>query len=230
MVEIASGVSFPVVFFDGERETNIGNAVVYPDMDFKSFQSVLSQKIGISPHQFSVYLADQRSSRSPRKKIPITGKSNFSAISREKTCIFLVVLKRSRRERRRNNPSAIVQQNKIEPPANVMILKRNHVEDGLFHGHHMSGFGSPMEDYERRLRNLQIEKEIYIANMGLGNLSLVGREDGDYIGERNLKSDLVCEECMRGDPGFHWCVYDTVTFGFRSSPAGPIARPGKRPD
>nr|POE95856.1 hypothetical protein CFP56_23604 [Quercus suber] len=29
---------------------------VYPSLQFKGFQSILSQKIGISPHQFSVYL------------------------------------------------------------------------------------------------------------------------------------------------------------------------------
>lgn len=231
MVETASGVSFPVVFSDGECETNIGNVVVCPVMDFKSLQSILSQKVGISPHQFTVYLADQRSSRSPRRKIPVTRKSNFSSLSREKTRLFLVVLKR-RRDRKRSNPKASVQHNRIQPPTNVMILKRNHVHDGIIDKHLLSifgsGFGSPREDFERRVRNLQIEKERYLTNMGVGNMKLVGREGEDFMGERNLESDLVCEECVRGDPGFHRCVYDAVTSGFRTSKAGPIARPGKR--
>jgi hypothetical protein len=131
------GVSFPVVFFDGERETEIGNVVVYPSLDFKRFQSLLSQKIGISPQQFSVHLWLPES----RRKIPVTGKFIFGAISREKGCSFVVVLKRSRRERRRKNHhddaypddvaffAGLPASTKPAPPENVMILRRN--DDGF---------------------------------------------------------------------------------------------------
>ncbi|GMI71096.1 hypothetical protein HRI_000778900 [Hibiscus trionum] len=215
----AGGASpFPVVFFDGECETSIGDVVVHPAMDFKAFQSILARKIGISPHQFSVYIAYNNN---PRNRVPITGKVNFSAVSREKECFFLVVLKRSRRSRTRKGKNAksspTMAAVKKEPPANAMLLRRgdvggnNLMEARLFTG---------LDEFERRVRDLQMEKERYLVNLGSANLRIA----------RESKS-LVCEECENAkavgrDAGFHWCVYDTVTFGFRSH-VGPIARPGK---
>lgn len=241
MVEIASGVSFPVVFFDGERESNIGNVLVSPSLQFKSFQSIMSRKIGISPHQFSVYLAVKHRSETLRK-IPITGKFNFGTIFRDKDCFFLVVLKRSRRERKRRNQRAsqedkyyassmnVVQRlNKI--PENVMLLRRN----DAIGSQGFPGFASPIVDragYEKRVRELQMERERYLTNMGLRGLCL-GKDDNGGVDENVVTRNGVvkCEECMRAkaigtEVGFHWCVYDAVTSGFRS-PAGPIARPVK---
>ncbi|KAE8689950.1 Nudix hydrolase [Hibiscus syriacus] len=223
MVDAASGVilggagrevPFPIVFFDGECETGIGEVVVHPTMDFKAFQSILSRKIGISPHQFTVYIT---ASNNPRNRVPVTGKVNFSAVSREKDCFFLVVLKRSRRSRtRRGKKAESSPAMKKEPPANAMLLRRgdgggnNSMETRMFTG---------LDEFERRVRDLQIEKERYLVNWGSANLRIA----------RESKS-LVCEECENAkDVGFHWCVYDAVTFGFRSH-AGPIARPGKGPD
>ncbi|XVE96300.1 hypothetical protein REPUB_Repub02eG0209300 [Reevesia pubescens] len=210
-------VSFPVVFFDGECETDIGNVVIHQAMDFKAFQSILSRKIGISPHQFSVYIAD---SNNPRNRVLITGKVDFSAVSREKGCFFLVVLKRTRRSGTRKGknvesytPSETMRK---EPPANVMLLRRggggggNNLTDArVFTG---------LDEFERRVRDLQLEKERYMVNLGRANLRI----------ERESRS-LVCEECENAkvvgrEVGFHWCVYDAVTFGFRSH-AGPVARP-----
>ena len=121
MVEIAGGASVPVVFFDGERESNIGSVFVYPTLEFKGFQSIMSRKIGISPHQFSVYLAvgDEGGGEHQHWKIPVTGKFNFAAISCEKEDeerFFLVVLKRSRHERRRRT--------QIETRASLASLRR----------------------------------------------------------------------------------------------------------
>ncbi|XWS59397.1 hypothetical protein CRYUN_Cryun08bG0118100 [Craigia yunnanensis] len=214
------GVAFPVVFFDGECETGIGDVVIHQAMDFKAFQSILSRKIGISPHQFSVYIADSNNSRN---RVPITGKVNFSAVSRKTDCFFLVVLKRSRRSGTRkgkneeSSPPAAAM--KKEPPANVMLLRRggdggnNLMDARVFTG---------LDEFERRVRDLQMEKERYLVNLGRANLRI----------ERESKS-LVCENCENAkvigrDVGFHRCVYDAVTFGFRSH-AGPIARPGKGP-
>ncbi|PON43331.1 hypothetical protein PanWU01x14_275290 [Parasponia andersonii] len=256
MVEIAGGgVSFPIVFFDGESETDIGSFAVSPTLDFKRFQSVLSRKIGISPHQFSVYL----SSPETRKRIPITGKFNFGAISSEKGCFFVVVLKRSKRERRRRslthqnlpedlyyssspataaNPHRSI---KKAPPENVTLLRRDmviaHNDQSLY------GFLSPFSDrvgYAPQGRNYQLEKQRYEYLMNM-DLSGLGRDSTKPIkavdDEKSVRGGgglAVCEDCLRAEEsgtevGFHWCVYDPVTFGFRSA-VGPIARPFKGPD
>lgn len=88
-----------------------------------------------------------------------------------------------------------------------------------------------------RVRNLQIEKERFLMNMGIGigiGIPVGNRNDDDHDDDNgNLNCGLVCEVCSSSvgnvsdcDLGFHWCVLDAVTQGFRS-PAGPIARPIK---
>ncbi|KAI9077917.1 hypothetical protein K1719_040046 [Acacia pycnantha] len=57
MLKGSAGVSFSVVFFDGESTVNVGEVTVDSSMNFKNFQSDLGQKIGVSPHQLSVYSA-----------------------------------------------------------------------------------------------------------------------------------------------------------------------------
>ncbi|KAK9290822.1 hypothetical protein L1049_009000 [Liquidambar formosana] len=251
MMENPTGVSFPVVFFDGEREINIGNVGVHPSLEFKNFQSILSQKIGISPHQISVYLADRKKSKSPenRRRIPITGKVNFSAIVRERDCFFLVVLKRSRRERRRKHeqslrenydyPSFSMRAEQSEVPEKMILLRRN----SELTNQPFSGFISPYYDqiaaseyleYSNRIRELRAQRERYLM-VSSPNSNPYSRPDENYavntMNDAASDDGIVCEEClvakMKGRPvGFHWCVYDAVTVGFRS-PVGPIARPAK---
>lgn len=212
--------SFPVVFFDGEQKTCLGNVVVSRSLNFKIFQSIISEKLVLSPYQFSIYLTDTRCG----SRIPVIGNFDFSAISCGKDCFFLIVLKRSKRERRRKSREmAEIMQNRVDLPANVMLLRRdgntiaiNNVE--------FSNLDLGRTGYERRVSELQMEKERYLMKMGLGFEGL------NLEAERTNKV-VVCEECSRaketdGDVGFHWCVHDTITFGFRS-PAGPIARPVK---
>lgn len=227
------GTSFPVVFFDGETETEIGDVTVFPSLGLKRFQSILSQKIGISPHQFSVHLSSPES----RRRIPITGKVNFSAISREKGCFFVVVLKRSRRERQRRNSGCGQHHRRggegrrfngngvFHPPENVMILKRSDSSSAFFPGrnwHHHE---------QARLAGLAMERDMYLMNMGLIGPRFYSVPPAEKEEE---EESAVCEECSRASEsgreiGFHWCVYDAVTFGFRSV-AGPIARPFKGSD
>lgn len=249
MVETAGGVSFPIVFHDGEQDVPIGSVIVSSSTDFKNFQSDLSKMIGISSHQFTVYLAEYKMSldfsTKIRRRIPITGKVNFGAISCEKNSFFLVVLKRSRRERRRkvtdNNedeyylPSATKtkaktnQPNKKNPPENVMLLRRNAgIENEM-----LSGFISPAMDrydYEERIRKLQLERENYSTRVGLRNLTVGGDGDGGWNGTAKSKT-TACRDCLSAREtgvavGFHCCANDAVTAGFRSH-AGPIARPIK---
>ncbi|KAL5742073.1 hypothetical protein ACOSP7_028805 [Xanthoceras sorbifolium] len=114
---------FPVMFFDGDREINIGNVVVHPSLDYKSLQSIFSRKIGLSPNQFSIFLADRKTSR----KIPITSKANFSAIYWEKDCFFLVVMRSWRDSRSRR-----LKRQPEQPVADVMLLKRNIDKNNFF--------------------------------------------------------------------------------------------------
>lgn len=233
MVQADGRVSFPVVFCDGECETNIGSVVVYPTLEFKRFQSELSEMIGISPHQFSVYLSSQES----RRRIPITGKVNFGAISRENGYFFLVVLKRSRRERRRRSPhetpddvyytSSVKSQQPIKkiPPDNIMLLRRG---TGISQDEAFSGFLVPYADrveYEKRVRELELEREKYLMNMGVKVMALANKTST----MRENGGKAVCNLCSRAketgiEVEFHHCVHDAVTYHFRSS-AGPIARP-----
>lgn len=251
MVETDGGVSFPVVFHDGERESDIGSVIVSSSTEFKNFQSILSKMIGISSHQFTVYLAEYKisldSSAKIRRRIPITGKVNFGAISGEKNSFFLVVLKRSRRERRRKvheneddyyfasvtkTKPKTNQPKKKNPPENVMLLRRNAgIENEL-----LSGFISPVMnrfEYEQRFRKLQLEKEKYLISVGQSNLTAGGGGDGVRNGIASSET-AVCRDCLIAKEtgvaaGFHCCAHDAVTAGFRSH-AGPIARPVKESD
>lgn len=240
MVHTNDEVHFPVVFCDGECEANIGDVDVYPTMEFKRFQSALSQMTGISPHQFSVFL----SSRETRRRIPITGKVNFGAISRDEGYFFLVVLKRSRRDRRRKGPpelpadvyytsSAKSQQQPIKksPPENVMLLRRG---AAVNQGQAFSGFAGPYADrveYEKRVRELQLEREKYLINLGVMGMAALAHGGAGAVRERG--GTAVCEVCWRAkemgmrEVDFHHCVNDAVTRRFRSA-AGPIARPVNR--
>lgn len=143
MVEDSGGPEFPVAFFDGEKEINIGSVKINPALQYKPFQLMLSQKIGISPNQISIYLVDTRKVPALpfpeyRRRIPITGKVNFGLICRQKDCRFLVVLKRSRKSRnRRERVTNGVEfsddfiLDRIEfsspppPPKSLILLKRN---------------------------------------------------------------------------------------------------------
>ncbi|KAI9090767.1 hypothetical protein K1719_028620 [Acacia pycnantha] len=225
MLKGSSGVSFSVVFFDGESTLNVGEVTVDSSMNFKNFQSDLGQKIGVSPHQLSVYLGSPESNR----KIPITRKVNFAAIAREKGGFFFVKRRPRRHKTHKESRHDEQPSNKKTPRANVKLLRRNTGTD-FFQA--LPGFQTPILEieYGNRVRNLQIEKERFLMNMGLGGLCLGKESNGN--GNRNANGgELVCKVCSVGnasdrDLGFHWCVRDAVTEGFRS-PAGPIARPVK---
>ncbi|CAK7342015.1 unnamed protein product [Dovyalis caffra] len=233
MKEAATGERFPVVLFDGEQDTRVGDVVVLPTLNFRGLQLIISERIGISPQKFSIFLANREKMGS---RIPVTAKTNFSEIYRENDWLFLVVLKRSRRESRIKEHEMMtgntVRFRFDPPPGNLRLLRRDGNSVAI-NGNGLSGLDLGWVEYERRVRELRMEKERYLMNMGLGTDPGVGHE-GLSLGETERRDrNVVCEECSRAkrtgmDPGFHWCVYDTVTFGFRSS-AGPIARPIKRP-
>ncbi|TKY53156.1 hypothetical protein E2542_SST24680 [Spatholobus suberectus] len=210
--------SLAVVYSDGNREINVGTVAVDPSLNFKGLLALLSQRIGISPHQFSVYLAAVGSDR----KIPVTAKVNLAAVRRDGAGHYFFV-KRSKRAKKASGKDA-----KKNPQEKVMLLRRSAAGDPPFR----AGFAAPILDraeYERRLRNLQMERESFLMNMSVGiDGGAVGR-GGD--GAAATATAAVCEECLKAkltgiDGGFHLCVLDAVTVGFRS-PAGPISRPAK---
>ncbi|TKY61927.1 hypothetical protein E2542_SST11781 [Spatholobus suberectus] len=194
------GVPFSVVYFDGHTEATVCEVTVDPSFNFNKFLSFLSQKIGISPHKFSVYLATLGTNR----RIPITGKVNFAAIARDNAASSFFLVERSKRPRSRRNKSrnkGSATNGSGAPPQNVVLLRRN---DGV------TGHVLGRAEYDKWVRDLQMERERYLMSMGMGP-----------------GGGVLCEECLTGsDGGFHWCVYDAVTVGFRS-PAGPVARPVK---
>lgn len=145
MVDGGGGVVFPVIFFDGERDLNIGDVMVHPTMEFKTLQAVISQKIGISPNQISIYLYDQKTGQ----RTPVTSKVNFSVVVCRMDCFFHVVLKRSRKSKARKLPRSsgsdygdYLLENDYSPPSpsdNVILLRRNHPEMNL----NMNGLRAP---------------------------------------------------------------------------------------
>ncbi|BAT96558.1 hypothetical protein LR48_Vigan02g013700 [Vigna angularis] len=212
----AGAASLAVVYSDGNREINVGTVVVDPSLNFKSLLSLLSQMIGISPHQFSVYLAAVETDR----KIPITAKVNLAAVRREATGHYFFV-KRSKRAKKASANA------KKKPPEKVMLLRRASAGDPPFN----TTFAPPIlgrADYEQRLMNFQMERDSFRMNMSTAiNGVAVGRESLRTV----PASAAICEDCLKAntdgiDAAFHLCVLDSVTVGFRSL-AGPISRPAK---
>lgn len=214
-------MSVQVVFFDGESETSIGNVLLDPSIDFKALQSILSRRIGISPHQFSIQYAGPKYMY---RKFPVTSRTNLWEISRNEDGCFIVALRRTRRGRKAKNQfhgysnvsEAVMFNSKKEPPANAMLLRRD--------GGGYAGIYTGYDEFEQRMRDLQMEKESYLNLMNSGSGGVT-----DFRFEKEAKG-RSCEECEKGGSGveFHRCVNDPVITGFRS-PAGPIARPAKGP-
>ncbi|PIN04001.1 hypothetical protein CDL12_23468 [Handroanthus impetiginosus] len=178
------GPAFPVVFFDGEREMNIGDVSINPALEYKPFQLMLSQKIGISPNQISIYLVDRKknsksSFSEDRRRIPITGKVNFGSICRQKDCCFLVVLKRSRKSRNRRErmissvefadflPEDEFPQTPSRPmPDSLILLRRD--QPASFYDQITQ---SEIDELNGRLQSLRIQAENYQKAMAKGNVN-----------------------------------------------------------
>ncbi|KAL3642748.1 hypothetical protein CASFOL_013563 [Castilleja foliolosa] len=232
------GPSFPVVFFDGEREMNIGDVKINPTLEYKQFQVMLSQKIGVSPNQISIYLVDRK--RNPkssftgdRRRTPITGKVNFGLICHQKDCCFLVVLKRSRRSRNRRertfngedfadfwSESDFSSPPRIQlMPQNVVLVRRNQplplynqITQPDLAGLDDSGHGIDTGSI-RRMGDWRAAVPVDAMTM-----------------TNNGTGKLFCEECENAErdgdtTSFHHCVNDAVIAWFTPK-LGPIKRIG----
>ncbi|KAL8125790.1 hypothetical protein AgCh_013175 [Apium graveolens] len=204
-------------FYDGKCETNMGQVEIKSSVDYKAFQTILGQKIGISPNQMSIYFVDGNNDSKPmhQRRILITGKSSFDLILQGKDCTVLVVLKRSRKDRRQRskftNPASYYFN--VPQPNNFCLLSRN-VNVPVY-------FACPVLPYYDQL-----------AVQGLLNYNARLQNLCNYpkIIPEKRNNYSCCKECMTARSQgkavqFHLCVNDVVTVSFRSS-AGPVARPG----
>ncbi|GJT57214.1 hypothetical protein Tco_0992268 [Tanacetum coccineum] len=206
MVELEEeSVVFPLVLYDGEREIDVGHVKIRASLDFKQFQMMLKETIGISYNNLTTYFVDSNKTKVPseRRKTLVTGKVNFAVLMQEKDCYFLVVLKRSRRDRRRK-PNKTSGFEYVYNPANEYLMYLNN----------------------------QMMKESYVNGfMNWNNCGFYPQLNVNFSsfveGGRGRAS---CEECTKAEKlgmkaAFHFCVYDDVVSGTFRSPVGPICHP-----
>lgn len=243
MVDGGGGTPFPVAFFNGEREMDIGDVRITPAMDYKSFQLMLGEKIGISPNQISIYLVNRKRNRkSPfsddRRRIPVTGKANFGAICRQKECCFLVILKRSRKSRGRRermisggNFVDFVLQNQspaarvAQAPRHLILLRRS--QPASFYNRIPQ---LDADDLSGRLRGLGVEGDA--KSQFLNGDSFPAIDSTWSAFKENEEIKFFCEDCRNaekngGTASFHPCINDTVISRF-STRLGPINRPNNK--
>ncbi|KAK3243373.1 hypothetical protein CYMTET_44149 [Cymbomonas tetramitiformis] len=99
---------YPVIFFDGETERDAGCIGVHSVLTFKRFQSLMSQKTGLSVNQLSAVFVCRRTVNDVEKKqkLPINENTNFCIIlnqhnpSRERDAHFLISVKKSKKDRK----------------------------------------------------------------------------------------------------------------------------------
>ncbi|KAK1429274.1 hypothetical protein QVD17_11480 [Tagetes erecta] len=234
MVQIDAGVEFPVILYNGEREVDLGNIEIHPTTDFHTFRTILKQMTGISYNNLTSYLVETRTSetQSDGRKLLITSKTDFNVLMGEKNAYFHVVLKRSRRERRRrrmNNriclelsPKDLLDYRYNNNFTTQMEESRIKVEIWL-HELHMQR----MNDMNNVMMHDEYLNYEYASHVN-GNFPNVTEEYIPLV-ERSVNRG-TCEDCDRANerglkPEFHMCVYDDVVEGFFRSPAGPISRP-----
>lgn len=238
---LGAGALFAVVFFDGEREIDLGTILITPSMNFKAFQSLISQRIGISPHQITTYFTPLHHHHQQQRRRPVTNKFDFAAALPESTTSFFwVVLKRSRRVRRRRPKIEA----SVSPESEKLVLLRRNPNLDYMNPNldYMDLMRERMMERERYLMSLNLNSDVYSDLSSLysrGNLNYgfgIGSDDGASSSGAGSENNRVvfCDVCwnarMEGEtPQFHWCKNDAVrpiTEGYRS-PAGPIARPAK---
>ncbi|KAL5215426.1 hypothetical protein ABZP36_006827 [Zizania latifolia] len=226
----------PVVFVDGDQSVDLGTVTVQPSLGVRKLQAVVADRVGVAPQQIMASLARPRRARRVALE---EGTDLAAAVAREGSgCYVLAVPRRSRRERRggrsRREKKAAAP---LEPPQERTILKHLPPTDlaSLASSPAPTMFG--IWDYEAQLQELQRQREWYLMHTAAADpyLSLTPeREDPPLWTARPLRqgTPTSCPECEAAaaalrEPGFHWCVRDAVTVGFRS-PVGPIERPVKK--
>lgn len=240
----ATETEFPIVLFDGENEKHYGNLKIYSDLTFKEFQMKLSQLLGISYNNLTTYLVDSKKSKiSPdRRKILITGKVNFAVIVREINCYFLVVLKRSRRDRRRKPGTAVISPDDLARVHRGYSDFSNDTYSPYYYDNNHDLMMMQRDNYNYNYMNMNMNMILSNSNAmyGFDNVSPLNLNlnfpaiDEVYprvrVSNKANRNRSLCDECGKVEKQgkkdeFHHCVYDEVIVGFFRSAAGPIARP-----
>ncbi|KAH0470985.1 hypothetical protein IEQ34_000708 [Dendrobium chrysotoxum] len=89
--------SFPVIFFNGIKEVDVGNILISQSISYKIFKRLISLKLGIPARQILTYLVCRNNATSSLgicRKVQINKLSDFAVIVKERGCFILVVLKR----------------------------------------------------------------------------------------------------------------------------------------
>ncbi|MQM11903.1 hypothetical protein Taro_044814 [Colocasia esculenta] len=243
-----------VLFSDGDREIPIGEVVVDAGLAFRKFQFVVSDMIGVSPHQIALYVVRQRKgqpSQEALKRAPIDEGTNFAAVARDKDCVVLAQLKRKKRDRRgRGRPGhaagggagdEFFALEKAQARVPEKTILRRPTE---FYGGVPAAMAPAAEDSSGLmglfnfdgLRNLQLQRERYLLSTAAAAAALYPYASSAVpppfarAPPRAAVGPVVCGVCMAAREKlapFHCCVYDRVVAeGFRSN-VGPIERPPK---
>ncbi|BAS91730.1 uncharacterized protein [Oryza sativa Japonica Group] len=238
----------PVVFVDGDQTVDLGTVTVQPSLGVRKLQAVVADRVGLAPQQILASLARPRRAR----RVPLEeGTDLAAAVAREGSgCYVLAALRRSRRERRGGRSrrekkaaaaAAAAGAAPAAPTQERTILKRLPAMDLASLASTPSPAAAAMFgvwDYEAQLQELQRQREWYLMHTAAADPYFPlapEREDPPFWSAQPLLrqgTPSSCPECeaaaaMMREPGFHWCVRDAVTVGFRSL-VGPIERPAKK--
>lgn len=105
---------YPVIFNDGEMDVDKGMVGIHSVLTYKRFQSLMSQKTGLSPAQLSSVFVCRRTADDEegggggkkQQRLPIGENTNFNIFLnqhnplREKDCYFLCSVKRGKKDRK----------------------------------------------------------------------------------------------------------------------------------
>ncbi|KAL9227745.1 hypothetical protein vseg_003396 [Gypsophila vaccaria] len=179
---VTPSTEIPVIFYDGEREIDLGKVQIIPTMTFKLLQSTLSNKIGISPNHITIYfdrtnnINNIHTHNHHRRRHPVTSKFDFHAVltagAAGSGSFFWVVLKRGRRNRRRRK-------NDAENSQQFVLLRRGNdnninINNNNNNNNNNNVNVSEWEYYEyvnklRMIDQIEREKERYLMSLNLNS-------------------------------------------------------------
>ncbi|KAL7619039.1 hypothetical protein Lser_V15G02242 [Lactuca serriola] len=220
-------IMFPVILYDGKRQTNVGNMTIRQGLAINEFKTTLSQLIGIHYDDLTTYLVENRKSTPSTEpwKILITDKVNFDVMVRLRNCYFFVVLNRPRTECRMipGNQSDLLLMH-----LNLLDSNTNNAQTSAY----SYGPSPYCYNYSDGFSDLVMHRENYlnmVLNSGYGfvspsNVNLPKIEEAESSSNRPLCEDCTTAQKQGKTAEFHLCVYDEVIHGSFRSPAGHISR------
>ncbi|GJT63523.1 hypothetical protein Tco_1007056 [Tanacetum coccineum] len=218
-------VEFPVVLYNGDRQIKAGNIKIHHELNFQQFRTMLNQMLNISYNNLTTYFVIRPEGR----KIVITSKIDFSVLIREKNAYFYVVLKRSRKERRRKQDK----QSELMLPFFYPRLNPREVVPQLCESNKAEIWLQDMEMKRASCVNYNymsyLNTNYHNDDKSSMNTNFPSVSEAYPVVERST-SRALCKDCTNAkklglEPSFHLCVDDEIVKGFFRSPVGPICRP-----